>query len=118
MILNYNPSLKDKAKKLRKNMTWSEAKLWVKLKNKQLGYDFHRQKPIDEYIVDFFCPELNLIIELDGTSHTEEKYEYDLKRQIKLESLGLKFLRFSEIDVKDRINDVIYTIEHWIESQQ
>ncbi|MCA9387407.1 DUF559 domain-containing protein, partial [Candidatus Dojkabacteria bacterium] len=62
----YNPKLKQKARFLRKNMTWSEAKLWRKLRYKQLGYKFLRQKPIDRFIVDFYCPELMLAIELDG----------------------------------------------------
>ncbi len=78
-----------------------------------MGYDFHRQKPIDEYIVDFFCPNLNLIIEIDGESH-DRKYEEDKKRQIKLESLGFHFLRFWDSDVKQNIEGVILTIEKWI----
>ena len=57
-----------------------------------MGYDFHRQKPIDEYIVDFFCPELGLIIEIDGESHTDRIK--DQRRQERLESLGFHFLRF------------------------
>ena len=62
--------LKEKARELRNNSTTSEIKLWMYLKNKQmLGYDFHRQKPLDEYIVDFFCNELMLAIEIDGLSH-------------------------------------------------
>lgn len=70
-IIPYNPALKEKARELRNNSTISEIFLWQFLKGKQmLGYDFHRQKPLDEYIVDFFCNELMLAIEIDGESHS------------------------------------------------
>ena len=69
--------MKQIAQMLRKNMTLSEILLWQQLKGKQLlGYDFHRQKPIDEYVVDFYCPKLKLVIEIDGDSH-EGKEEAD-----------------------------------------
>ena len=69
-ILPYNPALKDKARELRNNSTKTEILLWTFLKGRQLrGFDFHRQRPIDEYIVDFFCSELMLAIEIDGVSH-------------------------------------------------
>ncbi len=77
------------------------------------GFDFDRQKPIDNYIVDFFCNELMLAIEIDGDSH-DSKVEYDKNRQTKLESLGLHFLRFSDLDVKSNMEGVISTIENWI----
>lgn len=78
-----------------------------------IGYDFHRQKPIDEYIVDFFCPKLKLIIEIDGESHGD-KDEEDQKRQERLESLGFNFLRFWDYDVKQNMEGVFLTIEEWI----
>ena len=69
-IIPYNPKLKRYARELRKTMTLSEVLLWKELKQKQiLGYDFDRQRPIDEYIVDFYCKELNLAIEIDGITH-------------------------------------------------
>ncbi len=64
-IIPYNPKLKELAKKLRKQGILSEVLLWNELKQKKLGYDFHRQKPIDEYIVDFYCEVLDLVIEID-----------------------------------------------------
>jgi len=72
---NYNKNLKEYARKLRKNSTLAEVILWDEvLKRKQLkGYSFLRQRPIDRYIVDFFCKELKLIIELDGTIHYFQK---------------------------------------------
>jgi very-short-patch-repair endonuclease len=68
--VHYNPRLKQVARILRKNMTLGEILLWKELKGKKLlGYDFHRQKPIGEYVVDFYCPALKLVIEIDGDSH-------------------------------------------------
>lgn len=76
-IIPYNPILKKRAQDLRNNSTPSEIRLWIHLKGKQLcGYDFHRQKPLDNFIVDFYCNELMLAIELDGYSHTlDETFE-------------------------------------------
>ena len=62
--------------------------------------------PIDEYIVDFYCHELMLAIEVDGSSHIN-KHEYDLRRQKKLESLGVRFIRFEDSDVKRNLNEVL-----------
>jgi very-short-patch-repair endonuclease len=109
-IIPYNPKLKDLARKLRKESTLSEVLLWKKIKGKALGIEFHRQVPIDEFIVDFYCHELRLAIEIDGCSH-DEKFEYDLKRQEKLESLGVGFLRFNDMDVKRDMYKVIRAIE-------
>lgn len=114
----YNPKLKLLARKLRNNSTLAELLLWRALKGKQmLGYDFHRQKPIDNYIVDFFCPKLMLAIEIDGISH-DEKIEQDEKRQKKLESLGVRFLRFQDEDVKQNLDGVVEAIQQWILEQQ
>lgn len=115
-IIPYNPTLKEAAKKLRQNMTLSEVLLWKKLRNKTLGYDFDRQKPMGNYIVDFYCKELKLILEIDGNSHNgTEAYQSDLKRQTELEKLGLTFLRFKDIEIKQNINQVIHCIKNWIE---
>jgi len=115
-IIPYNPKLKHLAKALRKNMTLSEVLLWQELKGKQvMGYDFDRQRPINNYIVDFYCKELQLAIEIDGDSHGyEEVIHNDEKRQIKLELLGVKFLRFDDMDIKTDLGDVIEEIEQWI----
>ena len=115
-ILSYNPALKEKARELRNNSTKTEILLWNFLKGGQVrGYDFHRQKPIDEYIVDFFCNELMLAIEIDGISHIG-KEEYDLNRQTKLEKLDVRFLRFKDEDVFYNNDFVIKEIEKWIDS--
>lgn len=73
-----------------------------------------RQKPIDEYIVDFYCGELKLAIEIDGESH-DGKFEEDMARQRKLESLGLTVLRFNDLDVKRDMKNVLMAIAGWIE---
>ncbi len=84
------------------------------MKGKKLaGFDFHRQKPLDEYIVDFYCSELNFAIEIDGRSH-DFKMEEDQERQKRLESFGVKFLRFKDEDIKKNIEGCIKLIEKWI----
>ena len=113
-IIPYNPELKEFAKELRRNMTLSEVLLWNELKQKQmLGFDFDRQRPIGNYIVDFYCKDLSLAIEIDGKSHFN-KYDYDEKRQDDLEKLGVKILRFEDIKVKKDMLNVLREIEYWI----
>lgn len=77
------------------------------------GFDFHRQKPIDHYIVDFFCSELNLAIEIDGLSHIGRE-KYDASRQHEIEELGIRFLRFEDDEVFYNIGKVLTDIEKWI----
>ncbi len=78
----------------------SEVLLWNELKaGKMKGYKFNRQKPLGNYIVDFYCKKLNLVIEIDGESHLN-KYEEDKKRQKQLEKRGLHFLRFDDLETK------------------
>ena len=119
-VIPYNPKLKQLARLLRKNSTLSEILLWKHLRGKQMkGYDFHRQKPLDNYIVDFFCNELMLAIEIDGSSHElEGAYERDQERQQKLESLGISFLRFDDRMVKQDMKSVLLAIELWIEAYE
>lgn len=116
-IIPYKPALKEIARNLRNNSTLGEVLLWKELRNKRLlGYDFHRQKPLDQFIVDFFCHELNLAIEIDGASHeADEAQEKDAARQERLESLGVKFLRFKESDIRKNMRSVLETIEQWIQ---
>jgi very-short-patch-repair endonuclease len=114
IIIPYNPELKYLAKELRKNMTLSEVLLWNELKQKQmLGYDFDRQRPINNFIVDFYCKDLSLAIEIDGDTHIYS-YDYDEERQRILETLGVHFLRFDDIEVKKNMNNVLRVIEDWI----
>jgi very-short-patch-repair endonuclease len=112
-IIAYNPANKVLANKLRKDMSYGEVLLWKVLKNDQFfGFDFDRQRCIDNYIVDFYCKELMLAIEVDGVSHNnEDAFASDNIRQKKLESFGITFLRFSEAEVKYEITNVIRAIE-------
>ena len=115
-IIPYNPKLKELARKLRNNSTPSEIPLWKHLKGKQLhGHDFHRQKPLDEYIVDFFCQELILAIELDGSSHTlEEVHKKDVKKEKALNRIGVHVLRFSDDQVFNDLDNVMRGIHGYI----
>ena len=114
-ILPYNPRLKELARKLRKEGTLSEVILWQQLKGKQvMGLDFHRQKPIDKYIVDFYCPRLMLAIEIDGSSHEHKQvHEEDIMRQERIEVLGVTVLRFDDSEIKNNLEGVVRTIENW-----
>ena len=116
-ILTYNPKLKELARKHRNNSTLSEIVLWKELKGKQMkGYDFHRQKPIDNYILDFFCYELMLGIELDGYTHQFEGiYTNDIKKEDKLAELGITILRFDDAEVLHDMKNVLRTLEVFIE---
>ncbi|RFN58153.1 endonuclease domain-containing protein [Marixanthomonas ophiurae] len=98
-IIPYNPKLKNYARHLRKNSTQTEIILWKLLKNRSFNVQFHRQVPLLEFIVDFYCHELHLAIEVDGNSH-DYKYEYDISRQGLLETHGIIFLRFTDFEVK------------------
>ncbi|MGB1243763.1 MAG: endonuclease domain-containing protein, partial [Chitinophagales bacterium] len=81
-----------------------------------MGYDFHRQKPMNQYIVDFYAPDLMLAIEIDGRSHDfEEVRVNDAVRQAKSENFGVFFLRFSDMQVKTDIENVLRAIQGWIE---
>ena len=115
-IIPYNPNLKGLARQLRNKSTKSEIILWQKLKRKQMyGYDFHRQKPVDNYILDFFCYELMLGIEVDGYSHEfAEVYEKDLVKEAKMADFGISILRFTDYQVLKDTENVIRAIEHFI----
>lgn len=115
-IIPYQPHLKQLARQLRNNSTKAEIYLWVRLKNKQvLGFDFHRQKPLLNYIVDFYCHELNLVIEIDGDIHElKDVLEKDKTRQQEIEMHDVSFLRFSNDDVCNNLDFVIDEIKKWI----
>jgi very-short-patch-repair endonuclease len=104
------------ARMLRKNSTIQERRLWNLLKNRQFhNLKFKRQVPLGNYIVDFLCSEIKLVIEIDGGQHNEPKnIEYDHKRTVFLESIGYKVLRFWNIDIYENINGVLEEIEKHI----
>jgi very-short-patch-repair endonuclease len=115
-IIPYRPHLKTLARELRKNMTRGEVILWQYLKGKKvLGYNFDRQRPIDELIVDFYCKDLMLAIEIDGASHDNNNAQIkDEIRQKQLESFGVQFLRFAESDACNHPEVIIEAIKQWI----
>jgi len=111
-MLEYNRKLKNRTQDLRNNMTDAEIILWSKLKGKQMiNAQFYRQKPIGNYIVDFYCPKYKIVIELDGSQHfTKEGMEYDLERDTYLKFMGLKVLRFTNIQIMNELNSVLEVI--------
>ena len=120
LIIPYNSKLKPLAVKLRQRMTFSEVKLWNELKNgKMMCYDFDRQRMIGNYIVDFYCEDLQLAIEIDGITHTEETAVLkDKLRQEELEILGVRFLRFDAMLVVNKVEATVKDITQWIEAYE
>ena len=115
-MLPYNKNLKQPSRQIRGDMTDAERHLWAKIRMKQLkGYQFYRQKPIGDYIVDFFCPRAKLVIEVDGSQHSsDEMTEYDRIRDEYLSSLGLRVLRFTNTDVLTHVEGVVESREEKI----
>ena len=108
--INKNLDLKEYAVKMRKNMTDEEKKVWYQILRGHVP-KFHRQRVIGNYIVDFFCPKLKLIIEIDGYQHFyEENKEYDNKRTEYFEKLGLYVLRFENTEVNKDIENIRHII--------
>jgi len=108
-MLRYNKKLKKFSRILRKNMTDAERKLWYRIRMKQIkGFQFYRQRPIGDYIVDFYCPKVKLVIELDGGQHyLQTGKEKDKIKDNYLRGLGLKVLRFSDVDILKDIDSVL-----------
>jgi very-short-patch-repair endonuclease len=104
------------AEVLRKNMTPAEVELWEALKgNKLNGAKFRRQHPISQFIVDFYCHKYRLVIELDGSIHDlEDQKERDEGREAMLKDLGLTVIRFSNMKVKNNLNQVLRTITKYL----
>ena len=112
----YNKNLKQASRDLRNNMTEAEKLLWSRLRNKQiLGLQFYRQKPILNYIVDFYCPAANVVVECDGSQHyTIEGLEADRIRDEALGQLGLTVLRFDNGQVMGQLDDVVALIYQFV----
>ncbi len=111
-MLLYNTKLKKYSQELRRNMTDVEIRLWTKLRKRQMkGLQFYRQRIIGEYIVDFYCPKADLILELDGGQHfSQEGMEKDRVRDDYLSKRGYKVLRFSDREVFENLEGVIERI--------
>jgi very-short-patch-repair endonuclease len=118
MLIKYNSKNKHLSRVLRKKSTLAEVLLWNELKGRKiLNYQFMRQKPIGNYIVDFYCSPLKLVVEIDGLTHIG-KEDYDLKREKYLISIGLIVLRFFDNDVKQNMSGVIGALYEWIDKNK
>jgi len=112
----YNRSdMKERRRELRKNSSGEEVIIWNWVRGKKLGKKFKRQVGIGGYIVDFYCAELKLVIEVDGIQHDQNK-QYDSQRDAFLSSLGCKVIRFSNRDVRGNLTKVVETIQLCIHS--
>lgn len=106
-----NPIILQHAREMRHPQTPAEATVWRHLRNRNLGFKFRRQHPIVRFIIDFYCAELKLCIEIDGNTHLEQdQQEYDAVRTEYLEFLGRKVIRFTNEDVRYNIQAVIQAI--------
>jgi very-short-patch-repair endonuclease len=119
-IIPYDKKLKKKARELRNNSTLSEVILWKYLKGRQMqGFDFHRQRPVGNYIVDFICSELWLVIELDGYTHgLDTRIRNDERREKRLNEIGLRVIRFWDDEVFEEVENVLRVIEHAVFDQK
>ncbi len=108
-------SLIAKARYLRTQETKTEKLLWSKIRNRSLGVKFRRQHPIDKFVLDFYCPEIDLAIELDGSPHIENK-EYDKTRTEHLGSKFIKIIRFWNSEVENDLEQVLSKIKKEIET--
>jgi very-short-patch-repair endonuclease len=107
-------NIRSKAKELRNNMTESEVILWDHLRKRKLnGTHFRRQHPYGIYILDFYSYEANLAIEIDGPIHLDQQ-EYDIDRTKDLESSGMKLIRFTNSDIRERIEWVLDMIKSYL----
>ena len=108
---------KQRRQELRRNMPEPERKLWQILRNQQMGVKFRRQHGIGHYIVDFSCPQLKLVIEVDGDSHcSEEAQGYDAVREGFMQSLGIMTIRFKNDEVMQHIEGVYQHLKNYIDS--
>lgn len=115
-FLPYNKTLKQYSRDLRNHSTQGEILLWKKLRGRSfMGYQFLRQKPLDNYIVDFYCQALKLVVEVDGKYHNDpEVYRKDLTREEVLKSYDLTVLRFPEMMVRNAMDDVLKAMEVYV----
>ncbi len=116
MTKHYNKkSEQEKRRSLRKNMTYCEKIVWLNLRKRQLGYRFLRQYSVDHFVIDFYCPDLKLAIEVDGASHNHpEKKKYDIQRQKYLEEFNIKFVRIKDEEFLGNPNKAFMKIEDTI----
>ncbi len=111
-VIKYNRKLKEQGRRLRTQMTDSERALWERLRRKQVhSVQFYRQKPIGNYIVDFYAPKAKIVVEVDGSQHMEtEQAALDLRRDAFLATQGLRVLRSFDLQVLKEIEGVMEVI--------
>ena len=116
-MINYIGENLQNAKNMRKNMTSWEGRLWhLFLKNYKIK--FYRQRLIEKYIVDFYCPKARLAVELDGSQHRfDENIKYDNERTCKLNELGIEVLRISNLDIDKNLEGVVLCIMNLVEKR-
>ena len=113
MFYGASSQIFERAQLLRNNLTPEESQLWEHLRKKQLGVRFKAQHPIDTYVADFYCHQVKLVIEIDGSSHSRQK-EYDIGRTEELEAYDIQVIRFSNEEVSSDITKVLAAIREEI----
>jgi very-short-patch-repair endonuclease len=105
---------------LRRSMSKAEVVLWTHLSRRQMeGCKFRRQYSVNQFVIDFYCPQLKLAIEIDGDSHFKENSENkDAERQAFIEAFGINFMRFTNNDIYENIDGVLQTIHEWIANNE
>jgi len=117
MYFRTKPDTLEAARILRENMTNYEKLIWERLKGKQIcGLRFRRQHPIDIFIVDFFCHEVRLVVEIDGEIHDQQE-EYDDGRSAEMEKFGIRVIRFTNSEVEKNIEVVINKIKKVVDER-
>ena len=113
----YERDLKKFSRELRKKMTDAELKLWFRIRKKKIcGVQFYRQKPLLDYIVDFYAPAVELVIEVDGSQHFEPEDQHcDAQRDKRLSELGIRVLRFTNAQAHDELDAVVETVYDIVE---
>jgi len=117
MFYNAKPTIFERAKLLRANMTDAELKLWSYLRNNKLGVRFKAQHPIDLFIADFYCHQVKLVVEVDGSIHNLQT-DYDEGRTEEIERFGIVVIRFTNDEVIHHIDKVLISIQTTIISQK
>lgn len=114
-ILKNKSQLLFRRRELRKNQTKQEKMLWKEIRNRKLGIKFRRQYSVGGYVLDFYCPEIKLVIELDGKQHSEkENFLYDEERTEYLKILDCNVLRFKNIEIEKNLKKVISKIKEFV----
>lgn len=112
-----HPTIMARARELRQPQTPAERKLWMRLRNGQIGPKFRRQHPIGRFIVDFYCAKSRLVIEIDGDSHLDQ-VEYDAERTAWLVEQGYRVIRFTNREVDQQSDAVLEAILNECQNQE